>query len=571
MMICKLKTPMTVFAFGFLLTTTIFLYGGDLPSVSTATLASKIDHFINSLPDYRSFSGVIFISSGEKVLINKGYGLANHSFSIPNTPDTKFWIGSFTKPFVAFLVMKLYEEGKLSPDDKIMKYLPDYPPEKANKISIHNLLNHTSGIPHHYIGVKNFFQKHDKYFYSTIELLDLISKVPLVHEPGEKVTYSSFNYSLLGIILERVSGKSFYELLKEKILDPLGMEDTGVENNLTIKKRMASGYMRGLQGLVMAPHGEMSPYFAAGDMYSTARDISHFMKIIGPDSDRLLAKKYKELMMNRSYGYNVIRTKSSLGNPLTIIPFGGSAYGFQAAAHRVLEQDWCIVVFCNIQAPFIVGDIITKLGDFLLEQEPLAKHQLKKHIGDTNQSNRINPGALKLFTGWYKDDAENILGIFLDADGLYRLMPGEFEVSKISLNPVNSNTFKLSANPQVQYHFKKHPVDNTYKLQIFYQGKENLSLSRVTGIKHLKLDEYKGRYCSLETQNTITISNNKNLLVVTGISDQKDIKITPLSMDLFGYPGGCIRFQRSERNRITGFILKMPEIDGFFGTKFIKK
>ena len=136
---------------------------------------------------------------------------------------------------------------------------------------------------------------------------------------------------------------------------------------------------------------------------------------------------------------------------------------------------------------------------------------------------------------------------------------------------MNSNTFKLSANPQVQYHFEKHPVDNTYKLQIFYQGKENLSLSRVTDIKHLKLDEYKGRYCSLETQKTITISNNKNLLVITGISDQKDVQITPLSMDLFGYPGGFIRFQRSEKNRIIGFILKKPNIDGFFGAKFIKK
>jgi CubicO group peptidase (beta-lactamase class C family) len=571
MTICKKRTLKTIFTISFLLTTMIFLNGGDLPSVSIATLESKIDYFINSLPDYQSFSGVIFISSGEKVLINKGYGLANHSFSIANTPDTKFWIGSFTKPFVAFLVMKLYEEGKLSPDDKIIKYLPDYPPEKANKISIHNLLNHTSGIPHHYIGVKDFFQKHDKYFYSTIELLDLISKVPLVHEPGEKVTYSSFNYSLLGIILERVSGKSFNELLKEKILTPLGMENTGVENNLTIKKRMASGYMRGLQGLVKAPHGEMSPYFAAGDMYSTARDISHFMKIIGPDSDRLLAKKYKELMMNRSYGYNVIRTKSPLGQSLTIIPFGGSAYGFQATAHRVLEKDWCIVVFCNIQAPFIVVDIIDKLGDFLLEQEPLGKHQLKKHIGDTNQSYKINPGALKPFTGWYKDDAENIFGIFLDADGLYRLMPGEFEVSKISLNAVNSNTFKLSANPQVQYHFKKHPVDNTYKLQIFYQGKENLSLSRVTDIKHLKLNEYTGRYCSSEIQNTITISNNKNRLFITEFLGQNDVQLTPLSRDLFGYPGGCILFQRSEKNRITGFILKKPDIDGFFGAKFIKK
>jgi hypothetical protein len=315
----------------------------------------------------------------------------------------------------------------------------------------------------------------------------------------------------------------------------------------------------------------MSPYFAAGDMYSTARDISLFMKIIGPHTDRLLSKKNKELMMKRSYGYNVIRTKSPLGHPLTIIPFGGSAYGFQANAHRVLEKDWCIVVLCNIQAPFIVGDIIDKLGDFLLEQESLAKPQLKKTIEDTNPSYRINPGTLKPFTGWYKDDAENIIGVFLDADGLYRLSPGEFEVSKISLNAVNRKTFTLSANPQVQYYFKKLPVDNSYRLQIFYQGKENLSLSRVTDIKHLKLDEYTGRYCSLEIQNTITISHYKNRLVISGFPGQKNVQTTPLSWDLLGYPGGCIRFQRNEKNRITGFILKKPDIDGFFGVKFIKK
>jgi CubicO group peptidase (beta-lactamase class C family) len=544
------------------------------------SLESKIDHFINSLPEYESFSGVIFISSGDNILINKGYGLANLSFSIPHTPDTKFWIGSITKSFVALLVMQLVEEGKISLDDKIAKYLPEFPPGKANKISIHNLLDHTSAIPHHYKGVKHFFQKHDKYFYSTTELLDLISNVPLVHEPGEKVTYSSFNYSLLGIILERVSGKSFPELLKERILNPLGMVNTGVENNLTVKKHMADGYMRGLNGLVHAYHGEMSPYFAAGDMYSTAQDLSRFIKVIGPDSQHLLAKKFKKLMMEKSYGYRMIKAKSPEGEPVTVISFGGSAYGFQSSAYRILEKDWCIIAFCNIQGPFITGEIVDKLGDFLAEVEKKSSSKQKqplikssKSSTDMNPSFRIDPQTLKLLTGWYRDDKGNILGIFSEVDRLYRLRPWEFGVSKIYLNPMDENSFKLSTNPQVHYHFKKNSMDNSYKLLIYNQGKEHYSLYKLSDTQHFKLTEYKGHYCSLENQNTITLSTSKNQnnLLITPFLSRDNVQIKPLAKDLFGYPEGFIQFQRDETNRITGFVLKRPNIDGFFGSKFIKK
>ena len=207
------------------------------------SFAENVDRIINSQDDL--FSGVVFVAAGDQVLFNKGYGLADREFDVPNRPDTKFKIGSITKVFTAVLTMKLIELGIVDLDRPVSAYLTEFPQRNGQRITVRHLLNHTFGIPQRFIGIPAYFTKNDKYFQTPREYYSHFWETALAHEPGEQQTYSSPGYHLLSVILERASGRSYGELLDEHLLGPLGMKDTTVDNNLTVLPLLAKEYKKG--------------------------------------------------------------------------------------------------------------------------------------------------------------------------------------------------------------------------------------------------------------------------------------------------------------------------------------
>ena len=171
----------------------------------------------------------------------------------------------------------MVEKGIINLDDTINKFFSDGPIEKTSKITIRHLLLHQSGIPQCYFGFPDYLSIHSKLFHTHQEYLQLIWNSKLKHAPGKGFTYSTPGYYLLGVILEKASNKSYAELLKENILDPLKMENTFVDNNLMIQKNMAIGYQKGITGIVTARKNEQSNHFAAGDLISTSMDLFRFI------------------------------------------------------------------------------------------------------------------------------------------------------------------------------------------------------------------------------------------------------------------------------------------------------
>ena len=238
-----------------------------------SSLEALLDHYLRSFPPYQEFSGVVLVAEGTNILFHKGYGMASREFGIPNGIKTRFQIGSITKAFTSILALKLVEEGRLDLDKNIRDYLPYYPETSGRKITVRHLLSNTSGIPHNYQVIPDYWAKDDHYFHTPKELIGLFWDAPLLHEPGTQLTYSSPGYYIMGVILQQVAMKSYAELLKEYILDPLGMKDTFVENNRTTDANLATGYIRGISGLVKAYIEDKSTALAAGDIVSTAYDI----------------------------------------------------------------------------------------------------------------------------------------------------------------------------------------------------------------------------------------------------------------------------------------------------------
>ncbi|MBW4045173.1 MAG: beta-lactamase family protein [Acidobacteria bacterium] len=237
---------------------------------NSAAIKARLDEVVKSYTVGNAFMGAVLVASGDQVLLDKGYGEANLEWNIPNAPDVKFRLGSLTKQFTATLVLLLQQEGRLHLEDPVNKYLPDAP-KTWERITLANLLGHTSGIP-------NFTD--DKEFetwrmnpHTSAEELAFFRDKPLGFEPGTKFAYSNSNYEVLGLVIEKASGQKYGDLLRERIFQPLGMHDTGLDTDELILPKRAQGYMKGKDGLVRARSESMSVPWAAGSIYSTTGDL----------------------------------------------------------------------------------------------------------------------------------------------------------------------------------------------------------------------------------------------------------------------------------------------------------
>ncbi len=218
----------------------------------------------------KQFMGTVLVAQDGKVLLDKGYGFANLEWDIPNTPTTKFRLGSLTKQFTAASILLLEERGKLKIEDPVKKYMPDAP-AAWDKITIFHLLTHTSGIPN-FTGFPDY-ESTEAIPTTPEKLVARFRDKPLEFEPGTKWNYSNSGYVLLGYLLEKISGQKYSEFVQQNIFTPLGMKDSGYDSNSAVIARRAAGYSRSPNGPVNAGYVDMTIPFSAGALYSTTEDL----------------------------------------------------------------------------------------------------------------------------------------------------------------------------------------------------------------------------------------------------------------------------------------------------------
>jgi CubicO group peptidase (beta-lactamase class C family) len=228
---------------------------------------SRMEQIIQDYAGRKQFSGAILVAQGGKIVLDKAYGYANLEWDIPNSPTTKFQIASMTKQFTAASVLLLEERGKLHVEDPVKRYMPDAPPA-WDRVTIYNLLTHTSGIPNKYDGITSWTQTK-----TPEQLVASFRNKPLDFQPGETRKYSNSGYYLLGYLIEKISGQSYGDFVRENILKPLGMNDSGYNSNSEVIPRRASGYHLGSIGPENGQYYDMTLRFSAGGLYSTTEDL----------------------------------------------------------------------------------------------------------------------------------------------------------------------------------------------------------------------------------------------------------------------------------------------------------
>jgi CubicO group peptidase (beta-lactamase class C family) len=326
-----------------------------LPLQAAESKADRIDRLMQAYVDARGFQGAVLVADRGEVIFEKGYGLANVELNVPNTPDTKFRVGSLTKQFTAMLVLQLAAEGKLKLDARLSEYVPEYPAASGDRITIHHLLTHQSGIPNY--TTPDFIAKRSREFFRPVDLAKVFWDKPLNFEPGTQWRYSNSGYHVLGLVIERVTGKSYEQALGERILEPLGMRDTGYDHTEAVLPRRAAGYTKTPDGLENAAFGDMSIPYSAGGMYSTVQDLRKWDRALY--TEKLLSRKYLDLMFepaaklgeDRAYGYGwmlSVWTLPGSKRQLRAIEHFGGINGFSSMIARLPEDRGLIVALANI-------------------------------------------------------------------------------------------------------------------------------------------------------------------------------------------------------------------------------
>jgi CubicO group peptidase (beta-lactamase class C family) len=345
-------------------------YSVDYGAGPDQTRVENIDQLVQSYHDLRRFSGTVLVAEAGKVIYKKGFGMANHEWGIPNRPDTKFRLGSITKQFTAMLVLQLVAENKIDLEGKLSDYLPYYRKDTGAKVTVHHLLTHTSGIPS-YTGLPDFMEEISRDPYEVDDFVRTYCSGDLEFEPGSRFVYNNSGYFLLGAILEKTTGKTYAEVLQERIFEPLGMKDSGYDRHDTIISHRATGYNTDFDGYTNSPYMDMSLPYAAGSLYSTVEDIFiwdqalYTNKLLEDELKQLYFKPHVPAMgAHYAYGWVVMKKKFPKSDiKLTSIAHGGGINGFNTLIERLVDDRHLIVLLNNTPGASLaaMSDAITRI------------------------------------------------------------------------------------------------------------------------------------------------------------------------------------------------------------------
>jgi CubicO group peptidase (beta-lactamase class C family) len=317
------------------------------------TKPDKIDGLMKLYHEYGQFNGTVLVAQHGNIIYKKGLGSANMEWDIANQPDTKFRLGSITKQFTSMMILQLVQQGRLKLDGKITEYLPDYPKKTGDRITIHHLLTHTSGIPGY--TELPFFRDISRNPSAPAAFVKLFADSALLFEPGARFSYSNSGYFLLGVIIEKITGKPYEQVLKENILSPVNMNSTGYDQHNPILKKRASGYQKDGFGYINAEYLDMSLPYSAGALYSTVEDLYLWDRALY--TDRLLPEKTRDLLFapyipafGGGYGYGWGIAKVPIGrtsDSVIVIEHGGGINGFNTLISRIPSEQDLVVLLNN--------------------------------------------------------------------------------------------------------------------------------------------------------------------------------------------------------------------------------
>ena len=324
-----------------------FLPMAGMPTVtsSASELSDSIESIVREEVRYDLFSGAILVAGEGEVIYSGAFGLENREQNIPNKLSTKFNLGSIGKTFTAVLTMQLVETGEIRLSDTVDMYLPDFPSPEKSEIRIVHLLTHSSGLG-------NYFE-HEDYESGMHSLrriddaLALVYEQELLFQPGEKYHYSNSGMLVLGAIIESVTGTPYRQVLKERVLIPAGMSDSGIFYPEEAVPDRAIGYTKVDEDSFRVETEREFPAFSDGGLYSTVEDM--LMYDMALRKNALLKEETKELMFSRTGPSDAYALGWEVGAFMgeRFVGHVGGCYGFAADFMTFPDKGIMVIVLSN--------------------------------------------------------------------------------------------------------------------------------------------------------------------------------------------------------------------------------
>lgn len=415
--------------FYFLIVTLLLASQSLAAQTADAALSAEIDKLVQDHYKADGTGATVLVSQKGKVLYHKAFGMANLELGVPMRTDHVFRIGSVTKQFTGAAIMKLAEEGKLSVQDELTKFLPDYPTQ-GKKITVEHLLTHTSGIKS-YTGMKEWDGQVQRKDFTPLELVDYFKNQPMDFDPDAEWEYNNSGYILLGCIIEKVSGLSYGEYINEQFFKPLGMKNSYYGDTKPLIKNRASGYSQGeVEGnFVNAEFLSMTQPYAAGSLLSTVEDLNtwtralHGGKVVKPASLKQMTTPYiLPNGTNTHYGYGL--QMSNLLGSLTVEHSGG-IHGFLSDLVYLPKEEVCVAILtnCDCEPP---RDLTPRIAAMVIGK-PYQPTPITVNVKDLEQ-----------YVGVYENEKKEQRIIRLEDGQLTSMRTGG---SKFKLKPYGTDQF----------------------------------------------------------------------------------------------------------------------------------
>jgi CubicO group peptidase (beta-lactamase class C family) len=397
----------------------------SLPAFAFDEATTKIEEYLAACVEAEQFNGAVLVARGDEQLVSRGFGMANFEHDVPNTPQTKFRLGSVTKQFTSMAVMILQDRGQLSVEDPIGKFIDDSP-EAWKDVTVHHLMSHTSGIPNftnfpEYVSTMRQASK-------PAQTIARFRDKPLEFTPGEKFAYSNSGYILLGAVIEKAAGKSYEAFLREAIFEPLGMNETGYDHQEEVIKARAAGYERG-SSLTNADFIDMSIPLSAGALYSTVGDLYRWHEALSDGkllSEKAMAAMFTSVKDDYAYGWNVHKRAGHV-----VTSHGGGINGFATAILRIPDEKLCVVVLSNV-LPATSGRMTNDIASIIL-----GEHYSSPKI---RRLAHVDPKKYDDLVGQYQLAPNFILTVNREGDRLMTQATGQ---SKVEVFPESESEYFL--------------------------------------------------------------------------------------------------------------------------------
>lgn len=430
----------------------------SFPLNDDLTLESRLDAYLAPFVEMGAFRGAVLIGRGDDIVLVKGYGMADLDHNIPNTPETRFPLGSIGKQLTAVAIMQLAEEGKLKLDEKIDRFFPKY--RYAREITIHHLLTHGSGIPDlaettpYRAGVSTDVSN------TSEERIELLNKQRLMFKPGSDYRYTNIAYWLLAEIVEKASGTDHDAYMRQHIFAPAGMDGAVIDRGLPMPG-MSIGYIQSHRGPLKYHYFERP---IIGLIYMPPRDLFRFAR--GVATAKLISPASRDRMFtaqNQNYGYAWFIVEQPVGK---MVWHGGNSIGYRAQVACHLYNDLTVVIFTNtFTTPF--RDIINSVTRIAAGQ-PVPTPQSRTFVD-------IDIATLAPLLGSYKDEEGTIAEFGASPTGLY--MDVMFRAGNLGANlrnryllfPLGGDRF-YSMDHDAEVIFIREGDDRPQKLQFIDAG-----------------------------------------------------------------------------------------------------